>query len=231
MASSVVTAQGNKRFFVSLLSLYTGVTVYGCGCNFLRYVAESERITKNLKNLNENQPISLSAGDHLHYPWYLEGIDKWEYKLVKMIGYFREERVFVRRVRNGQEGFLVLAPFVTANKFQDPSLRATGQNYPLEPALIVSLGWVPHENVEDIEMSSEVLPLLVSPFFLLRVPHFIRVFNSLDETRGLNGTHVWAIFWHFDKCPCIFRCSKERFLSLGSQPTISCVQFNHSGLQ
>lgn len=158
---AVATAQGNKRFFVSVLSLYTGITAYGCGCSYLKYLTEAEKFSENIKRLNKHKPMDLPAEAHAQYPWYYEGIDQWEYQLVKMRGYFKEERLFIKRERNGKPGYIVLAPFITANKFQDPTIRAAGQNYPLENGLMVSLGWVPKENLGDIEMGQEVLPLLV----------------------------------------------------------------------
>lgn len=159
-----ITAQGNKRFFVSLLSLYTGVTAYGCGCSYLRYLSESQRISRNLEGLNSNRPLELTPDQHLHFPWYVDGIDNWEYQLVKVRGYFNQERFFVRKERNGKGGYIVLAPFITSTRFQDQTVRASGQNYPLEYGVMVSLGWVPEENLGDIQMTQEVLPLLVFPF-------------------------------------------------------------------
>jgi len=38
----------------------------------------------------------------------------WEYKVIKIKGWFREERFFVRRSRDGKDGYLVFAPFITS---------------------------------------------------------------------------------------------------------------------
>lgn len=45
----------------------------------------------------------------------------WEYKYVRMTGYFREERFFIKREKDGKKGYLVFAPFVTATEGFTPN--------------------------------------------------------------------------------------------------------------
>jgi hypothetical protein len=85
----------------------------------------------------------------------------WEYRLVTVRGYFKEQRVFVRKAKDGKEGYAVLAPFVTG--VQDVHSHP---NYKLEcnkngeHSIMVSLGWVPLDQKNAVEASDEPLPLL-----------------------------------------------------------------------
>jgi len=45
--------------------------------------------------------------------------------LVKLYGYFRDERVFIKREREGKDGYLVIAPFVTASSNKDINIDVT----------------------------------------------------------------------------------------------------------
>jgi len=113
--------------------------------------------------LAEFKPQAITGYDALHYPWYRHNaVDKWEYKLVKLQGYFKEERFFVRKARDGRAGYFVFAPFITAYLDYNPT-KTTTVNYPVEKGIWVNLGWVPLENINDIERSTEPLPLMDPP--------------------------------------------------------------------
>ena len=85
----------------------------------------------------------------------------WEYKLVKLKGYFKDQRFFVRRRRDGKEGFLVFAPFVTAIERVNHRLKQKDL-LPVEYSVFVNIGWVPLENKKDVELGGEVSPPLVN---------------------------------------------------------------------
>jgi len=113
--------------------------------------------------LKETQnPIEIRDYDAVIYPWYRTTLRDWEYKIVKMQGYFKEDRFFIRRERAGKEGYLVFAPFITSIKSTDH----TGDNPAnpnVETGIFVNLGWVPLENRSDIELSNEPIPALEPP--------------------------------------------------------------------
>jgi len=85
-------------------------------------------------------------------------MDAWEYKLIKLRGYFEEEKFYVRREKNGRAGFLVLAPFITSHT--DVNIKAEGWNG--RNGIIVNLGWVPAENKDDIGLGNDPTGLLVT---------------------------------------------------------------------
>lgn len=74
--------------------------------------------------------------------------------MVKLYGYFRDERVLVRRERDGRSGFLVFAPFVSSRYQYD---HDDDQSKIACTTVMVNLGWVPKENRKDITMGSEPL--------------------------------------------------------------------------
>lgn len=98
------------------------------------------------------------------YPWNVgkNAIKDWEYKLVKLRGCFREERFFIRRERDGKDGYLVFAPFTTAKLFGHPDGSDESAKR-VEFSLFVNLGWVPKENLKDIERTTEAVPILDPP--------------------------------------------------------------------
>ena len=99
-------------------------------------------------------------------------IDNWEYKLVKFRGFVDHERVFVRKEKDGNVGFMVFAPFITSQvlpalaQYDKPNSRTTYNGF------WVNLGWVPADNTHDYDGSSPLEPI-------------VRSFISLFET--LNG--------------------------------------------
>lgn len=131
---------------------------YGSVYQYQKYLAGQARINAIQKNLEKFEPVTLKGKDLQYYPWYTGKLADWEYKLVKIRGFFKEERFFVRREKEGKVGYLVLAPFVTA--LNDVDYRRGGNNPPVEHSVIVNLGWVPAEHLDDITMTSEPIPLL-----------------------------------------------------------------------
>lgn len=82
--------------------------------------------------------------------------------MIKIKGWFKEERFFVSRNRDGKKGYLVFAPFVTSTKKNETDANSFS-NTPSDNTVFVNLGWVPLENKDDIEMSGEVTPALEAP--------------------------------------------------------------------
>jgi surfeit locus 1 family protein len=54
----------------------------------------------------------LSGNEKANLPWDYGKMKDFEYKLVQLRGFFREERMFVRKQKDGKSGFSVFAPFV-----------------------------------------------------------------------------------------------------------------------
>lgn len=76
-----------------------------------------------------------------------------------MRGYFEEEKVFIRKVKDGKPGFVVLAPFITSISPSGNVNINGAQNFGRN-GIMVSLGWVPAEHVKEIEAGSEPLPVI-----------------------------------------------------------------------
>jgi len=123
-----------------------------------RYQESTSRWNKVYEELDKFTPQELKGIDAKYFPWYRDGnLNDWEYRLVKLTGYFKEERFFVRKVRDGRVGYAVFAPFVTA--MEDYDLRKDNNANPMvEYGIMVNLGWVPRENKDDIEMGGEPIP-------------------------------------------------------------------------
>jgi len=72
-----------------------------------------------------------------------------------MRGYFKEERFFVQKTKDGKKGYAVFAPFVTSHHdrnthpYRYPQVNPSG--------IMVNLGWVPVERREEIGLDAEPL--------------------------------------------------------------------------
>jgi len=143
-----------------LLGGFAALTGYTAFYQFESYLCKTKYFSKIQEDLAKFTPIEIKDQDAVIYPWLKEPtIKNWEYKLIKIKGYFKEERFFIRRQRGDKEGYLVFAPFVTARTKLESDPNSTA-NPPLETSIFVNLGWVPLENKGDIEMSSEPVPVL-----------------------------------------------------------------------
>jgi hypothetical protein len=89
------------------------------------------------------------------YPWEFN-LSQWEGKKIEVEGYFRYSRFIVARKRNGKDGFLIFAPFVTAANQTNPTNNPFRK---FERTVIVCLGWVPKELKNKIEDNDTPLPL------------------------------------------------------------------------
>jgi len=154
-------AAAEKRAFIGIMGALTSLAAYGCCWQLRRYQESRHRWNKVLSELDSFTPTELAGYDAKYYPWLRENLYDWEYRLVKLTGYFKEERFFVRRAKDGRAGYSVFAPFVTA--MDDFDLRKdTNANPTLEYGIMVDLGWVPKDHKGDIEMTTEPISPLVS---------------------------------------------------------------------
>lgn len=130
-----------------------------------KYTNLSSKFNHVRDEIEKFQPVALEGADAAVYPWYRNNNleEEWEYKLVKLQGYFKEERFFISRERDGKKGYLVMAPFITATRKYSKVIKPVEANKTIESGLMVNLGWVPAENKDDIELSSEPLPLIDGP--------------------------------------------------------------------
>jgi surfeit locus 1 family protein len=88
-------------------------------------------------------------------------LDDWEYKLVKIRGYFKEHRIYVRRRKDGKDGYAVFAPFITASENLSPDPTAPVEHPQIaEHGVMVNLGWIPVENKNEVKGTDEPLPLV-----------------------------------------------------------------------
>lgn len=67
--------------------------------------------------------------------------------------------MFVKRDREGKDGYLVMAPFVTALRNYDHNVDVNPQVSRTQ--IMVNLGWVPAENKLDISMGSDPIGIVV----------------------------------------------------------------------
>jgi len=153
-------AAAQKRAFVGIAGALSSLAAYGCFWQLRKYQESTSRWNKVLGELDAFTPHELKGFDAKYYPWNRDSsLKEWEYRLVKLTGYFKEERFFVRKTRDGRVGYAVFAPFITA--MDDYDLKKDNNANPmLEHGLMVNLGWVPIENKGDIEMGSEPIPAL-----------------------------------------------------------------------
>ncbi|EAR97347.2 SURF1 family protein (macronuclear) [Tetrahymena thermophila SB210] len=145
------------------LATLGALTGYGAFYHYNQYLNLSARWQQIQENIAKDQPFDVDGFDAKVYPWVRENnVNDWEYKLVKMRGYFKDQRFFVRRKRDGKEGFLVFAPFVTAVERVNHRLKQKDL-LPVEYSVFVNLGWVPVENKKDVELGGEVCPPMDAP--------------------------------------------------------------------
>ena len=180
MLNSVLPRPNGKLYSRFVIGSLTALCSYGFVWQYKKYQISSERWSKIYESLNNFSPREIKGNDAKLYPWFFQrNLDEWEYKLVKMKGYFKDERFFVRRTRDGRLGYLVFAPFVTAVENQDFAKREININPNVEITILVDLGWVPLENKKDIEMGNEPIPPLVKIAFLYKNTSFSYIFNIL----------------------------------------------------
>lgn len=147
-----------KRTFILSLS---GLCFYGFVWQSNRYSSSSKRWQKVQESLSSFAPAKIEGENAVNYPWSTGNVNDWEYKLVELKGYFKDERFFVRRTKDSRLGYLVFAPFVTAKKTLEAVKRENVVNGQVEHTIFVNLGWVPLEHKKDIEMGNEPIPMLV----------------------------------------------------------------------
>jgi len=141
----------------------SSLAAYGCFWQLRRYQESGNRWNKILSELDSFTPYELKGHEAKYYPWYVNSnLNDWEYRLVKLTGYFKEERLFVRKARDGRIGYSVFAPFITAMDDYD-LYKDNNANPMLESGIMVNLGWVPIENKGDVEMGTEPIPALEAP--------------------------------------------------------------------
>lgn len=116
---------------------------------------------ESVATTSEESATRLDGFDALIYPWVRENnVRDWEFKPVTLRGYFKDERFFVRRNRNGSDGYLVFAAFVTAVERVNHRLKQK-ELLPIEHSVFVNLGWVPFDKKADVELGGEVAPAIV----------------------------------------------------------------------
>ncbi|EGR27408.1 hypothetical protein IMG5_195900 [Ichthyophthirius multifiliis] len=136
------------------------ITAYNTFYHVTKYFNLNEQWKNVYKNLSNQEPYYLQGEEALIYPWLIDNnIKDWEFKQVRIRGYFKDERFFVRRKRDGKEGFLVFAPFVTAVKRLNhrPQIKEV---LPVEHVIFVNIGWVALEHQKSVELGSEIAPQL-----------------------------------------------------------------------
>lgn len=156
-------SQGNSKLYSRfVIGSLTALCSYGFVWQYKKYQTSSERWARIYASLNKFEPITIEGEHARAYPWFMyRDLKSWEYQLVKMKGYFKDERFFVRRTRDGRLGYLVFAPFVTAVQETDFVKREGNPNPKIEFSILVNLGWVPVENKKDIELGNQPLPPIV----------------------------------------------------------------------
>ena len=158
---SVFKPRGTSSAGKIVLGAIGALTGYGALYHYNQYLNLSSRWKQIQESVAHEQPIEIDGFDAKSYPWVRENnVKDWEYKLVKLKGYFKDQRFFVRRRRDGKEGFLVFAPFVTAIERVNHRLKQKDL-LPVEYSVFVNIGWVPLENKKDVELGGEVSPPLV----------------------------------------------------------------------
>ncbi|KRX05491.1 hypothetical protein PPERSA_04528 [Pseudocohnilembus persalinus] len=176
----MATQQVKRSAYRTLLGGLSLLTGYGAFYHFTKYSQSNRHWNAVSKSIQEFQPIEIKGQDAVQYPWLAQGeLNNWEYKVVKIQGWFREERFFVRRQRDGKEGYLVFAPFITSTRKLE-SEHNSAVNPQENNTVFVNLGWVPLENKLDIEMTGEPVELNEAPEDELDI-HFDRFTNFTND--------------------------------------------------
>lgn len=187
-----------KKAFAGIMGAFSVLTGYGAWWQFRKHQLSAGRFNKIQENLNQFEPFELKGLDSKFYPWYRDSnTSNWEYRLVKLRGYFKEERFFVAREKDGKDGFLVFAPFVTAVQDPEPQKR-NDANPVVEHQVFINLGWVPSESKGDIKMGNEPIPNLEAPenndlSEEERYTGFLLDPNSMQEEKVISVTEVTGI--------------------------------------
>jgi len=120
---------------------------------------EQEHLEKAKHKLNSQEaPKTIFGKDAFQYPWSNNPNKNYEFDIVKMRGYFKEERFFVQKSKDGKKGYAVFAPFVTSHTnlnthpYRGPQTNVCG--------IMVNLGWVPVDSRNEVGLDSEPLGTL-----------------------------------------------------------------------
>lgn len=151
---------GTRRAIAAFGLTLASITGFGYYWQMRSYRQAKSRWTNAQAELEGNQPFVLSGYNAKYYPWYVGKLSDWEHKLVKIRGYFKEERMLVKRERDGKEGYLVFAPFITAteNHYKDKTVTVNSNQ---NSGLFVCLGWVPRDKKNEVTMGNDPVPLIV----------------------------------------------------------------------
>lgn len=160
MSSTILKGSVPNTGRIALAAL-SAITGYGAFYHYSQYRAVSARWEAIRKSV-ASDAVELTGLDARFYPWVRENsVKDWEFKPVTLRGYFKDERFFVRRQRDGKDGFLVFAAFVTAVDRVNHRLKQKDL-LPIEHSVFVNLGWVPFDRKGDVELGGEVVAPLVS---------------------------------------------------------------------
>ena len=112
-----------------------------------------------------------------------------------MRGYFKEERFFVQKTKDGKDGYAIFAPFVTshANNQSHPLVTFVAVN---ASGIMVNLGWVPLENRGEVALDNEPLGKLVIFFWRFKGKFLYRISLKWNGTEMMNTlTAIPVIFF------------------------------------
>jgi len=148
-----MTAKPKKKSFIFIMSALTGIASCGCYWQANRYAEATRRWQTLESELTKFKPYELKDNETKSFPWYTEKnfLKDWEYRLVKIKGNLRKERIFVRRTKEGRMGYYVMASLITSERKQ------SNQTVLLENGVVVNLGWVPLENKEEVLLKASTL--------------------------------------------------------------------------
>lgn len=153
------TVPTTGRIALAALSAITG---YGAFYHYTQYRNVSAKWQSIKATVADQTTVDLNGLDARFYPWVRDNnVKDWEFKRVTLRGYFKDERFFVRRQRDGKDGFLVFAAFVTAVDRVNHRLKQKDL-LPIEHSVFVNLGWVPFDRKGDVELGGEVVAPLVN---------------------------------------------------------------------
>lgn len=153
--------RGLSTFTKCLLGAGGALFGYSAFYQYTQYTKLNQTWHQIKESVEGKDPITIEGFDAKAYPWVRENnVKDWEFKQVRIRGYFKDQRFFVRRRRDGKEGYLVFAPFVTAVENVNHRIKQKSL-LPIEYSIFVNLGWVPQENKKDVELGGEVCPPIV----------------------------------------------------------------------
>jgi len=144
------------KYLLGILGLSSGAMALGLSSCANQEQNYNDKAKSKLNS--QEEPTTISGWNAVQYPWSNNPDKNHEFDIVKMRGYFKEERFVVSREKDGRKGYAIFAPFITShvsvvtNPYEEEKENPSG--------IMVNLGWMPFENIGEISNDAEPIEKL-----------------------------------------------------------------------